>query len=484
MKYKIKENIKSNYINKDCLIIGIYQKKKIKTYNNIYINIKKEIKKYNFLGKINTHLLIKNTNSSNIEDIILLGYGLKKKINLNKFNKIIKYLFKVIKKTNYKNIIYNINNFNFKNLNWRIEKIIKIFEKKKYKFNKYKKKKKKNKSFTINFIINKIENKKKILFSIKKSLIISNGIKKSKDLSNTPPNICNSLYIYKKIKKKIKSKYIHIYSLNKKNMLDLKMNAYLSVNKGSSNEPLMTIINYKKCKNKKPIILVGKGITFDSGGISIKKSKNMYEMKYDMSGASSIYGLMYIISKLKLKINVIGILACAENMIDKNSTRPGDIIKTLSKKTIEIINTDAEGRLILCDVFTYIKKFNPDIVIDISTLTGSCLISLGNKISGLISNNKNLTKDLIEASKKTQDYLWELPLFKKYNKYLKSNFADIKNCSEIPYAGTITAACFLSKFTKSYKWAHIDIAGTAYNKKGSTGRPIELITQFLIKKSK
>ncbi len=482
MKYKILKNNKNYYKKNDCAIINIYKNSKIKQNILKYNLILKEIKKYNFKGKINTYLVIKDINSIKKEDCILIGCGEKKKLNKNIFKKIINNSFKIIKKHNYKNIIYLLNKIKIKKkIFWKIFNIIKIFKKKTYLFNKFKNKKiNKYKNIKINFLVNKKREYILTKQAIYKSLIIFKGIKISKNICNTPPNICNSIYIYKKIKKKFNNSNVRISCLNKKKMSSIGMNAYLSVNKGSYNEPLMIKIQYNNNYNMKPIILIGKGITFDSGGISLKPSKNMYKMKYDMSGAASIYGIMYIISKLNIKINLIGILACAENIIDSYSTKPGDVIKTLSKKTIEIINTDAEGRLILCDVLTYVKKFNPKFVIDIATLTGSCAIALGNKINGLLSNNKKLSSCLIKSSLDIDEYIHELPLFNKYKKYLKSNIADIKNCSNTPYGGTIIAACFLSYFAKKYKWAHIDIAGTAYNNKGSTGQPINIIVQFLI----
>ncbi len=482
MKYKIKKNIKNYHKKNDCIIINIYKNHKIKKKNLKYSLISKEIKKYNFTGKINTYLIIKDINSNIKKDYILIGCGTKNNLNKNRFKKIIKNSFKIIKNYSYKNIIYFLNNIDIKKkIYWKIFNIIKIFKKKTYSFNKFKKKKnKKYKNIKIYFITNKEKEYLLTKKALKKTLIIFQGIKISKNICNTPPNICNAIYIYKKIKKKIKNSNIKISCLNKKKMSLIGMNTYLSVNKGSYNEPLMIKIKYNNNKNMKPIIIIGKGITFDSGGISLKPSNNMYKMKYDMSGAASIYGIMYIISKLKIKINVIGILACAENMINGNSTKPGDIIKTLSKKTVEITNTDAEGRLLLCDVLTYVKKFNPKFVIDIATLTGSCVIALGNKINGLLSNNKELSNYLLKSGIDSGEYIHELPLFYKYKKYLKSNVADIKNCTNKPYGGTIIAACFLSYFTKKYKWAHIDIAGTAYNSNGSTGQPINIIIQFLI----
>ncbi len=483
MKYKIQKNIINYYKNNECLIIGIYKNNKIKKNTPKYNLISNEIKKYNFKGKINTSLIIKDINTKKKEDCILIGCGEKKKINKNKFKKIIKNSFKIIKKLNYKNIMYSLNNiYTKKNIYWKIFNIIKIFEEKKYFLNKFKNNYiNKYKNININFLPRKLTHYSTIKKSIKKSLFILKGIKISKNLCNLPANICNSSYIYKKIKKKFKNSNIKISYLDKKKMSSLGMNAYLSVNKGSYNEPLMIILKYNNNINmSKPIILIGKGLTFDTGGISIKPSFNMHKMKYDMSGAASIYGIIYIISKLKLKINVIGILSCAENTIGNNSTKPGDIITTLSKKTVEIINTDAEGRLVLCDTLTYIKKFHPKLVIDIATLTGSCAIALGRKINGLLSNSKKLSSNILKSAIDADEYIHQLPLFKKYNKYLKSDIADIKNCTNWPYGGTIIAACFLSYFTKKYKWAHIDIAGTAYNNKGSTGQPINIIIQFLI----
>ncbi len=482
MKYKIQKNIDNYFQNNECVIIGVYENNKIKKSILKYNLIIQEIKKYNFNGKINNFLIIKDINSKKKQDYILIGCGEKKKINIDKFKKIIKKSFNIIKKLNYKNILYTLNNLDIKNIYWKIFNIIKIFKNKTYFFQKFKTKCfKKYKNIKINFLPNKIKEYPLIKKYIKKSLYILKGIKICKNICNTPSNICNSFYIYKKIKNKFKNSNVLISCLNKKKMTSLGMNAYLSVNKGSYNEPLMIKLKYNNNKNMlKPIVLIGKGITFDSGGISLKRSQNMHDMKYDMSGAASIYGIMYIVSKLKLKINIIGILACAENMLNGDSTKPGDIIKTLSKKTVEIINTDAEGRLVLCDVLSYIKKFNPKFVIDIATLTGSCLIALGNKINGLLSNNKKLSNKLIKSGNNSGEYIHKLPLFKKYKKYLKSNIADIKNCTNEPYAGTITAACFLSYFAKKYKWAHIDIAGTAYNKNSATGQPINIIIQFLI----
>ncbi len=481
MKYNIEKNI-NNYIKYDCLIFTDNQIKKISNNilkNNIYKIYKKN--QNNLIKKINNFYYFKININKHKKDIIILC-----KNKIKKLNNIIKIFYKLIIKSNYKYILTNINNiFKKKNQYWNIRNIIQNLEKLNYKFIKFKNKKKKHKNIKINFLIKNKNNIKLSKLAIHHGICFSIGITKAKNINNMPPNICNSTYINKKIYQKFKNKKnIKISSINKKKMIKIGMNAYLAVSQGSYNEPIASIIKFNNNKNSKPIIIIGKGLTFDSGGISLKNNINMHHMKYDMSGAGIIYGIMYALYLLNIKINIIGILACSENMPDSKSYRPGDIIKTLSGKTVEIINTDAEGRLVLCDILTYVEKYNPEIVIDIATLTGACSIALGDKITGFFSNNNKITKYLKKASQKTSDYIWELPLFEKYNKLLDSNIADIKNCSNKSTAATIVAACFLNNFTRKYKWIHLDIAGTAYNEMGSTGKPINLLLQFLIDYSK
>uniref|UniRef100_A0A1A9UKF0 Cytosol aminopeptidase domain-containing protein n=1 Tax=Glossina austeni TaxID=7395 RepID=A0A1A9UKF0_GLOAU len=262
------------------------------------------------------------------------------------------------------------------------------------------------------------------------------------------------------------------------------MHAYLSISQGSKKPPYISIIKYNgnSKSNEDPIILIGKGLTFDSGGISLKPSRNMDEMKFDMCGAGAVLGIMHAVLKLNLNLNIIGILACCENMPDASSCRPGDIVQTLSGKTVEILNTDAEGRLVLCDVISYVKKFNPKLVIDIATLTGACVVALGHHYTGLMSNCDKLCKQILNAAKVTYDLAWRLPLNEKFAHQLKSKFADISNVSGSE-GGAITAGYFLYEFAKEYKWAHLDIAGTAWlsgKEKEATGRPVILLTQFLI----
>jgi leucyl aminopeptidase len=261
------------------------------------------------------------------------------------------------------------------------------------------------------------------------------------------------------------------------------MGSLLSVSAGSDQPAKLIVMHYKgDKKNAPPIALVGKGITFDTGGISLKPGAGMDEMKYDMCGAASVLGCFKAICELEPKINLIGVIAASENMPNGNATKPGDIVRSMSGLTIEVLNTDAEGRLVLCDALTYTERFKPKAVIDIATLTGACVIALGGHATGLFSNHQPLANELLSAGEQTGDRAWQMPLWDEYQKQLDSNFADIANIGGRE-AGSVTAACFLSRFTKNLQWAHLDIAGTAWRSgsaKGATGRPVSLLTQYLL----
>ncbi len=261
------------------------------------------------------------------------------------------------------------------------------------------------------------------------------------------------------------------------------MGSFLSVARGSHQPPKFIVMQYKGGKSKaKPIVLVGKGITFDTGGISLKPAAEMDEMKYDMCGAASVLGTFKAIAQMGLPINVVGLIAATENMPGGGATKPGDVVTSLSGQTIEVLNTDAEGRLVLCDALTYAERFKPECVIDIATLTGACVVALGKIPSGLLANDDELAAEILKRGTDSGDRAWQLPLWDEYQELLKSNFADMGNIGG-RYAGTITAACFLARFTKAYKWAHLDIAGTAWlsgDAKGATGRPVPLLSEFLV----
>ena len=321
---------------------------------------------------------------------------------------------------------------------------------------------------------------------VQHGMAMMEGANLTKDLGNLPPNICTPTFLANTASKLGKEYKFKINIFDQKQIEKLKMGSFLAVAKGSREPPrFITIEHNKGPKNQKPIVLVGKGITFDAGGISIKPSADMDEMKYDMGGAATVMGVMKSVGILNLPLNIIGIIPSCENLPDGLALKPGDIVTSMSGQTIEVLNTDAEGRLILCDALTYAEKYKPDTVIDIATLTGACVVALGHHATALFSNYDPLSTELELAGIKALDKAWKMPLWDEYQPQLNSNFADMANIGGRA-AGSITAACFLSRFTKKYNWAHMDIAGTAWKSgkdKGSTGRPVPLLTQFLIQRA-
>ncbi len=313
---------------------------------------------------------------------------------------------------------------------------------------------------------------------------VAGGMALAKELANLPANICTPVYLAEQAMALKKGKHrLRVQVLDEPEMEKLGMGALLSVARGSEQPARLISLEYRGAdKDHKPVVLVGKGITFDTGGISIKPAEAMDEMKFDMCGAASVLGTLKACAQMDLALNVVGIIAAAENMPSGRASRPGDIVTTLSGKTVEILNTDAEGRLVLCDALSYAQRFDPQVVIDIATLTGACIVALGHHPSGLLANEDGLAEALLAAGETSGDRVWRLPLWEDYQEQLKSNFADLANIGGRP-AGTITAACFLSRFTQDYHWAHLDIAGTAWRsgkEKGATGRPVPLLTQFLL----
>ncbi|MEO0314140.1 MAG: hypothetical protein RI928_596 [Pseudomonadota bacterium] len=327
--------------------------------------------------------------------------------------------------------------------------------------------------------------------TLSQSVALANGMDLSKTLGNLPPNICTPTYLATTAKQLGKEFKLGVEVLDRKQLEALKMGSFLSVTNGSDQPPKFIILKHMGGKAKDaPIVLVGKGITFDTGGISLKPGSGMDEMKYDMCGAASVLGTFRAIAEMQLNLNVIGVIPTCENMPSGRATRPGDIVTSMSGQTIEILNTDAEGRLILCDALTYVERFKPACVVDIATLTGACVTALGHHNTGLFTRHDSthdaLANELIAAGKAANDTAWRMPIEEAYQEQLKSNFADIANIGGPP-GGSITAACFLERFTRKYSWAHLDIAGTAWKSgaaKGATGRPVPLLTTFLLERAK
>lgn len=315
---------------------------------------------------------------------------------------------------------------------------------------------------------------------------IAAGMNLARELGDLPGNVCTPTYLAEQARTLAKSHKLKCEVLDKKDMEKLGMGSLLSVAKGSRQPPKLIVLHHNGGKKgDKPVVLVGKGITFDAGGISIKPAAEMDEMKYDMCGAASVLGTLRAAAEMKLALNVIGVIPSCENLPDGDANKPGDIVTSMSGQTIEILNTDAEGRLILCDALTYSERFEPAAVIDIATLTGACVIALGHHASGMFTSQDPLAQEIERAASASHDRVWRLPLWDDYQQQLDSNFADIANIGGRA-GGSITAACFLSRFTQKYDWAHLDIAGTAWKSgkdKGSTGRPVSLLVHFLLNRA-
>jgi leucyl aminopeptidase len=312
----------------------------------------------------------------------------------------------------------------------------------------------------------------------------ADGVALARTLGNLPPNICTPSYLADQAKKLARELKLGVEVLERRDMEKLGMGAFLAVTKASHEPPKLIVLRYAgAAKSKKPLVLVGKGITFDTGGVSLKPSAEMDEMKFDMSGAGSVLGALRALAGLRAPVNVIGVIPTCENMPGGAATKPGDVVTTLSGQTVEILNTDAEGRLILCDALSYAERFHPDTVVDIATLTGACVIALGHVASGLFANDESLADEIRAAADDAWDRVWQMPLWEEYQEQLRSNFADFANIGGRP-AGSITAASFLARFTRKLRWAHLDIAGTAWKsgrEKGSTGRPVPLLVRFALR---
>ena len=323
--------------------------------------------------------------------------------------------------------------------------------------------------------------------AIRHGSAIAAGMALSKELGNLPGNICTPTYLAEKAAE-LGERYERLETeiLEEADMEELKMGALLSVSRGSRQPAKLIVMHYRGGEaDAKPVVLVGKGLTFDTGGISIKPAPDMDEMKYDMCGGAGVFGTMLAACELGLPINLVGVVPSSENMPDGDANKPGDIVTSMSGQTIEILNTDAEGRLILCDALTYSERFDPELVIDLATLTGACVIALGKHASGLFTKDDHLAEEIIAAGQAAADRVWRMPLWDDYQQQLDTNFADMANVGGRE-AGAVTAACFLARYTKAYRWAHLDIAGTAWlsgKEKGATGRPVALLTQFLLNRN-
>lgn len=495
MEFSIKqcnpENMRSG-----CILVGIFDGGKLSDPAQLLNKISKHyiseiIKRGDMNGKAGSTLLLHNLPNVAAERVLLLGLGKKEELDSREYRDSVRAAMRALHGTGAKDALLYLPELPVKGRNsaWCISQAVLAAYETIYRFDRLKSKATKDKNVLskIQFGLLNTKADAALNSALTQAIAIAQGIALAKDLGNLPGNICTPAYLAQQaIALGKKHKSVKTTVLEENDMKKLGMGSLLSVTQGSA-EPakLITMEYHGADKKQKPIVLVGKGITFDSGGISLKPGAEMDEMKYDMCGAASVLGTVQAIAEMGLKLNVVGIIPSCDNMPSGTATKPGDIVTSMSGQTIEILNTDAEGRLILCDALTYAAKFNPDTVIDIATLTGACIIALGHVASGLFSNQDKLAAELLAAGEQTQDRAWHMPLWEDYQSLLDSNFADMQNIGGRA-GGSITAACFLARYTKNYRWAHLDIAGTAWKsgkEKGATGRPVPLLTQYLINRA-
>ncbi|WP_018983367.1 leucyl aminopeptidase [Salinimonas chungwhensis] len=479
-----------------CIVVGVFEPRRLTAVaeqldeiSDGYIS--NLLRRGDLEGKAGQMLLLHHVPNVLSERVLLVGCGKERELDERQYKQIIAKTITTLNETGSMEAVCFLTELHVKGRDtyWKVRQAVEATQDSLYTFLHLKTKKGEPRRPLRKIVFN-VPTRRELTVgerAVDHGLAISAGAKTTRDVANMPPNICNPAYLWDQAKK-LATDYESVSAevVDEAQMAELGMQAYLAVGRGSANESMMSIIHHRGGPaDQAPIVLVGKGLTFDSGGISIKPGESMDEMKYDMGGAAGVLGTMHTVAELNLPINVIGVLAGCENMPDANAYRPGDILTTMSGQTVEVLNTDAEGRLVLCDALTYVERFEPELVIDIATLTGACIVALGSHASAVMSQHNPLAHELINASEQSSDRAWRLPLWDEYQELLESPFADMTNLGGRA-AGSITAGCFLSRFTKKYTWAHMDIAGTAWRSgknKGATGRPVPMLTQFLMNRA-
>ncbi|MBT7177052.1 MAG: leucyl aminopeptidase [Gammaproteobacteria bacterium] len=476
-----------------CAIVGVYENGQLSPSARVLDKaskgyLRKILKRDDISGKTNQTLLLHDVPNVGATRVLLVGLGNEKSMSSAKYADIARTVIGKMKATSSRTNLCCLLEVDVpgRSIEWKTQKIIESFEAGLYSFTKMKGKPpvKTDSIESVDLLLDDKSELETVLSAIAVGNALTAGISSAKTLGNLPGNICTPTYLANQAKQLAKD-YSSITTkvIEEKEIAKLGMGAFMSVTRGSVQPGKLIVITHKGGKAKEaPHVLVGKGITFDTGGISLKPGGGMHEMIWDMCGAASVFGTMVAIAEQGLAMNVIGVIAAAENMPSGDASRPGDIVKTMSGQTVEILNTDAEGRLVLCDALTYIDQFNPKTVIDVATLTGACVIALGSHASAMYANDEGVAADLTKAGEDSLDRVWRMPLWEDYQVQINSAFADMANIGGRE-AGSITAACFLARFTKKYRWAHLDVAGSAFKgsgpSKGSTGRPVSLLFEYL-----
>jgi leucyl aminopeptidase len=477
----------------DCIVAGVYAKRRLSEAAARLDSASRKaitgvLKRGDLEGRLGQTVLLHDLPGIASERVLLVGVGPEDELGEHKFREVVAKTGAALAETGVGAAVSYLTDLPVleRDLYWKLRQSVEGAEATAYRFDRLKSKKDtpEQRLTSMRLAAGGAEGDTRHARAIAEGQAIAGAVKLAKDLANLPSNHCTPAHLAAEAKALQKAHpAIKVRILNGDQMKRLGMGALLGVARGSHEPPLLIALEYRGTRaSVPPAVLVGKGVTFDSGGISIKPAAAMDEMKYDMAGAACVLATLKAVAELNLTQNVVGIIPATENMPGGNAIKPGDVLTSLSGQTIEVLNTDAEGRLILCDALTYAERYKPDVVIDIATLTGACVIALGAHASGLLGNDETLCRALLAAGDTSGDRAWRLPLWEDYQKALDSPFADMANVGGRE-AGTITAACFLSRYTKNFKWAHLDIAGTAWrssNKKGATGRPVPLLVQFLL----
>ncbi len=477
-----------------CTVVGVYADRK---FGAAAVALDKASKGYlrrviergDMDGRLGDTLMLHDVPGIASVRVLLVGLGPKSEFAEKQFNCAVSATFNTLAKSGTKDAELHLTELpaGRRDIDWRTMQAARAARETLYRFEQMKSSPAKDAPALRRIVLATSKtDEKRAVHGLAQGLALGHGVSLARDLGNLPGNVCTPSYLAEQARALAKHYRIKCQVLELADMEKLGMYTLLSVARGSSQPPKLIVLEYRAGpKTHKPVVLVGKGVTFDTGGISLKPAPEMDEMKFDMSGAGSVLGTLKAVAEMKLPVNLVGIIPATENMPGGRATKPGDIVTSMSGQTVEILNTDAEGRLILCDALTYAERYSPAAVIDIATLTGACVIALGHIVSGLFANDDALAREVLAAGQQSGDRAWHLPLHDEYQDQLRSNFADFANIGGRP-AGAVTAACFLSRFTKKYKWAHLDVAGTAWKsgkEKGSTGRPVPLLTQFLINRS-
>ncbi len=475
-----------------CIVVGVFESRKLSGAGAALDraargHLSAILKRGDMIGKAGSTLMLHHVPRVAAERVLLVGLGRERDFGEREFRDAVGKAARALDQTRVADAVLCLSaGVKQRDIAWRVSQAAIVAADAVYRFDRMKSKREATRGLRRLTLLVDLAGLRTGTAALKQAEAIAHGMNFAKDLGNLPSNVCTPTYLAEQAHALAKQHRLGLQVLKRKDMEKLGMGSLLSVARGSVEPPKLIVLQYQGAgRGQRPVALVGKGVTFDTGGISLKPAPEMDEMKFDMCGAASVLGTLKAVAEMKLPLNVVGIIPATENMPSGAATKPGDIVTSMSGQTVEILNTDAEGRLILCDALTYAERFKPQAVVDIATLTGACVIALGHVVSGLFANDDALAQELLAAADAAHDRAWHLPLLDDYQEQLKSNFADFANIGGRP-AGAVTAACFLARFTKKFKWAHLDIAGTAWKsgkEKGATGRPVPLLTQFLINRA-